>query len=143
MSSARLIVCEKTGVWATAMRRTMSGSGYRVHEVRSLAQCFDALADHPASFVTLELTAANRELIPRAIVRMGIQYPAARAIVVGERGLEGGQWLLREAGAIDVLFSPRQISAAGRLAGRHLAAVPEEEMTLRDLIWSRIPWSNL
>lgn len=56
---ARLIVCERTGRWAVALRRELAGSGVRVHESRSIAECWQGLAESPAGFAVVELTGGN------------------------------------------------------------------------------------
>jgi transcriptional regulator with GAF, ATPase, and Fis domain len=62
---ARLIVCERTGRWAVALRRELAEAGVRVWETRTLADCWTELAESPASFLVLELGADVADLPER------------------------------------------------------------------------------
>ena len=143
MQLARVIVCEKTGQWAVALRRLLSPAGHRVYETRSWAECWDELARSPASLLALELTPHNGEALLKRLVELAQRFPQARAIVVGERGLERYEWALREAGATHAVFaSQRLAAAAARLIERHLALAPQPRLTLRETIGRRLPWSG-
>ena len=48
----------------------------------------------------------------------------ARLAVVADRSLAGYEWLMREAGAVHFVCSPRQVGPLAQLACRHLAQVP-------------------
>ena len=120
---ARLIVCERTGHWAVALRRELAEAGVRVWETRTLADCWSELAKSPASFLVLELGDNLAGLLGR-MARQPREYPAARLAVVADRSLADYESLMREAGAVHFLSSPRQTGPLARLAGRHLAQVP-------------------
>jgi hypothetical protein len=141
MPSGRLIVCEKTGSWAHALRQAMPGGG-RVYETRSLSECWDELSRSPASFVAIELTAANCEPLLKMLARVRRHYPAARVAIVAGRVMQAYQWVLREAGAIHFACSPRRLATVVQLAERHLAAVPDEELSLTERILDRLPWKS-
>ena len=140
MQPARVIVCEKTGRWASALRRVLSRAGTRVWETRSLAECWEELARSPASLLALELTPHNDEALLRRLLDLTRRFPAARAIVLGERGLERYGWAVREAGAAHAVFATRHLPAAARLIERHLARAPQPPGTLRAAVWQRLPW---
>jgi DNA-binding response OmpR family regulator len=142
MQPARVIVCEKTGQWAVALRRLLSPAGHRVYETRSWAECWDELARSPASLLALELTPHNDEALLKRLFDLTRRFPQARAIVVGERGLERYEWAVREAGATHAVFAPRRLAAAARLIERHLALAPQPLLTLRETVWRRLPWSG-
>ncbi|MBC8868552.1 MAG: hypothetical protein H8E44_04005 [Planctomycetes bacterium] len=142
MQSARILVCEKTGSWAAALRRVLSSTQHRVRETRSLAECWRELEQGPASLVALELTRENGEALVRRLLDLSRCFPRARAIVLGRRVLEPFEGLVREAGAAHVLLSPRGVSGAARLIERHMAQAPREQLTFRQSIWSRLPWGN-
>ena len=139
---ARIIVCEKTGKWAGALRRQLSPAGRCVCETRSWPECWDEVAHSPASFLALELTSSNAEPLLRRLVDLTRHFPQARAMVVGEPGRERYEWAVREAGAIHAVFAVAQLAAAVRLIERHLALVPQPQLTLRETIWRRLPWSG-
>jgi hypothetical protein len=137
---ARLIVCERLGHWAAALRRELHVPELRVYETRSLAECWEMLAGHPASFVVAELTRPAVQALLDRIVRLGKEFPPARAAVVAERDLAPCEWLVRESGAVHFCVSPREAGPLARLAVRHLEAAPQPERTLVQQIWDELPW---
>jgi hypothetical protein len=138
-SAGKLIVCERTGRWAVALRRELAEAGVRVWETRTLADCRDELVESPASFAVIEL-GANAGGLLRLLARQPRQFPAARLAVVANRSQAGYEWLLREAGAVHFLCSPRRVAVLARLACRHLAAVPPPQQSLAERIWTSLPW---
>ncbi len=137
---ARLIVCERTGRWAVALRRELAGSGVRVWETRTLADCRDELIASPASFVVVELGRGNVERLLRLLARQPRRFPAARIAVVADRSSADHEWLMREAGAVHFLSSPRQAGLLARLACRHLAQAPAPSQGMAERIWASLPW---
>jgi len=137
--SARLIVCERTGQWAVALRRELNAMGVRVWETRSLADCWDELAISPASFMIVEL-ADNAGPLLRRMTRLPREYPAARVAIIADRSFVQYEWLLREAGAVHFLYSPRQVGTLAEMIGRHLAQAPITQQTLTEQIWTALPW---
>ena len=77
-SPARLLVCERTGCWAVALRRELAEAGVRVWETRTLADCFEELAESPASFVVLELGGDVAGLL-RCLAHLGPRVPQGTA----------------------------------------------------------------
>jgi len=150
-SSASLIVCEKTGSWAIAIRRVLASSSFvsargdttkqsrAISQTRSLAGCLRALAVCPASLVALELTEANVEEVAERLIEIAARYPAARVVLLTTRAMQHYEWLLREMGAVHLLFSVRQVDALIQIAARHFATVPEQEMSALDRVWMRLP----
>jgi DNA-binding NtrC family response regulator len=142
MQSARIIVCEKTGSWATALRRALSSTTHRVHETRSLAECWRELEHSPASVIAFELTMENCEAVLEWLLDLSRRFPRARAIAMGPRLLKPFESLVREAGATHVLLSPRGVADAARLIERHVAQTPDDQLPFRQSVWSRLPWGN-
>jgi hypothetical protein len=142
MHIARIIVSEKTGDWTAVLRRAMSSTGYRVHETRSVAECWRELDQSPASLVALELTPDNCGSVVDRLFELSARFPLARAIILGPRGMEPYEWVLREAGAAHVIFSPRHACSAARLIERHLAQAPQHQPTFHDSIRARLPWGG-
>ncbi len=171
--AARLIVCERTGRWAVALRRELAGSGVRVWETRTLADCRGELSKSAASFAVVELGIGKRisgglsqfsfdenGTVPfgsatvidlpvlgrhvagllRFLARQPREFPAVRLAVAADRELAGFEWLLREAGAVDFLCSPRQVGRLARAACRHLAQVSPPPQSLSERIWAGLPW---
>lgn len=142
MSTARFIVCEKTGKWAAAFRRALRSGEPRVYETRTLHDMRDLLEAHPASFVALEAHAGNLAPLCRMLVDIRQEFHRAAAIVVTQRGHSQCRWLLREAGAAYVVDSPRRLSPLVQMARKHIAAAPAAEPTLRDTLLRDLPWSE-
>jgi hypothetical protein len=141
-TAARLIVCETSGRWAVALRRELAAAEVRVHETRSLADCWTMLAESPASFLVVELSAGNSAALLQRMARLQREFPLARVAVVADRSLAGYEWLLREAGAVHFLCSPRQCGPLANLARRHLAQAPSPPRSLADRIWADLPWAR-
>lgn len=142
MPVARCILCERTGTWAIALRPALQQLGHRVYETRSLDACWDEIAASPASLAGIEVTTDTLEQVVAWMCRLRTAFASARVIALGHRGLECCQWVLREAGAAHVVYSPREIPEVVRLVQRHLGAAPERDATDREQIWQRLPWSD-
>ena len=140
----RLLVCERAGCWAVGLRRELAGSR-PVYETRSLAQCWEMLAGVAASFVVVELTGGNGGNTDALLERMGRlerDFPLARLAVVAGRDLGGYEWLMREAGAVHFVSSPRRLRPLADLACRHLDQVAEPQRSLTEQIWAGLPWGQ-
>jgi hypothetical protein len=138
--AARLIVCERSGRWAVALRRELAD--VRVYETRSLVDCFGVLAEAPASFLIVELTGGSAAALLERMARLGRDFPLARMAVVADRSLAGYEWLMREAGAVHFVCSVRQSGPLARLALRHLAQAPAPPRSLTEQIWAGLPWGR-
>ena len=141
-AAARLVVCERSGRWAVALRRELDAAALRVHETRSLADCWEMLAEAPASFVVVELTPGNVAALLRQMSRLQGDFPLTRLAVVADRSLAGYRWLMREAGAVHFVCSRRQSGPLARLAARHLAQAPAPRLSLTQQIWASLPWGR-
>jgi hypothetical protein len=139
---ARVVVCEKCGEWALAIRRLLEAAECSVVETRSLDECWQELAQSPASFVALELLPGNTEAVLRRLLDMARQFRHARVVVLAQRGLESYQWVLREAGAVHVAFSYGSLPTVARLVDRHMRDVSEPPISFRQAVWRRLPWAK-
>jgi hypothetical protein len=139
-SAAKLVVCERTGRWAVALRRELAEVGVRVWETRSLADCRDELTANPASFAVIEL-GANAAPVLRFLAKQSQRFPAVRIAVVANRSQADYEGLMREAGAVHFLSSPREAAVLARLACRHLAEAPLQQQSLAERIWASLPWA--
>ena len=140
-SVARLIVCERAGRWAVALRRELADAGVRVWETRTRSDCREELAHSPASFVVVEL-GENLPKLLGWLVRQLRDFPSARFAVVADRRHADREPIVREAGAVHFVSSPRRIGPLARIACRHLAQVPPPQQTLTDRIWASLPWGE-
>ena len=149
---ARLVVCERTGRWAAALRGVIGrlvgrGEGgthfahkLRVYETRSLGECWAMLADSPASILVVELTPAALDPLLERMASMEREYPLARVAIVAERPLAPCEWLLREAGAVYFTTSPRALAPLADLVRRHLDEAPLPCLEMTERIWATLPW---
>jgi len=139
-STARLIVCERSGEWSAALRLELADSGVRLWECRRIAEAWTALAETPCSFAVVEANRPNLGDLIERLERLRHDFPGARAAVVADRNLAGYEWLLREAGAVHFLVSTRHVPPLARLVVRHLANVPLPQQTFVERIWASLPW---
>ena len=140
--TGRWIICEKTGTWAAALRWAAGPDGLRIYETRSLEHCREELAQFPCSFLSLEATVLNLESVVELLDEVRQSFVEARAMVLAQPDLSFAQDILREAGAVDMVFSPRRLDLTVRQAQKHLAAVAQPQLGLRETIWSRLPWGE-
>jgi hypothetical protein len=139
---ARLIVLERTGAWAVALRRELPASGMPIHETRSVPECWEMLRRHPASFLVAELTQSSAQTLLERIAWLERDFPLARAAVVAERSLTAWQWPAREAGAVHFTVSPRELRPLADVAIRHLEAAPKPRRSVVERIWASLPWGR-
>jgi DNA-binding NtrC family response regulator len=125
-----------------ALRRELTATGIRVDETRSVAQCWELLAQAPASFLVVELTRASAEALLERLAWLERDYPLAQVAIVASRALANFQRAVREAGAIHFTTSPREAPALAGLAYRHLQAAPRPMRTLAEEIWAELPWGR-
>jgi hypothetical protein len=137
---AKFIVCESGSSWVVGLRREAGSWPIRIHETRSLDECRRLLDACPASFLVVELTRAGLEGLLALLARIGRDYPWARLAVVAPRELVAAEWLLREAGAVHFVTSPRQVTGLIRTARRHCEAVPRPRLSPAEEIWTSLPW---
>jgi DNA-binding NarL/FixJ family response regulator len=149
MSQIPLIVMERSGNWAAALRLWLEPLDARLYETRMIDECWQRLVEQPTALAALELTADNvRPLL--ALLRLRRELPEARAIVMAERTLAAYGELVREAGAIHFVVSPRSLGDVAELVRRridHLAAsAPLGVSDLddpREKILADLPWSDV
>jgi hypothetical protein len=141
-SASRLIVCERSGEWAAALRSELAESGVNVWECRRLDDAWSALAETGSAFLVAEASGENLRELAERLSRLRCDFPHARAAVVADRDLAECEWFMREAGAIHFLTSPRELQQLTGLIIRHLANVPLPAQTLADQIWATLPWAR-
>jgi hypothetical protein len=139
---ARLIVCERTGRWAIALSRELRSCRIRVYQTRSLAECWAMLAEYGASFLVVEVTPSNLEVLPSRLSEIEGRFPVARVGVVGDRAMGECEFLLREAGTIHFTTSPRLLRGLAIAAQKHLNHVPKPRLSLVETIWDALPWKG-
>ncbi len=138
----RLIVCERKGRWAAALRVHGGVPAGAMVETRSLPDCAAELRAHPRSFVLLELSARNGPAVVDWLAQLDQFDPRARAAVAADRSLRSWEPLVREAGAVWFVTSPRDVGPVARMARRHLEAAPKPHRELAEEIWDWLPWAR-
>lgn len=141
MNKPGVIVCERSGAWATAIRRYLPAE-IRLRQTRGLAECAAELSAAPQSLLALELTPGNLAGVLGLLSGLGRKFPLAAAVVLAERGLERYEWLLREAGAVHFTASPREPDDLARLAIRHFSRISPPRAHFAAQIWDALPWSE-
>jgi hypothetical protein len=136
----RLVVCERTGRWATTIRVELAGAGLRVWETRFPADCGKVLEESPASFAVLELSEKKIGEFLDFLRHWQAQYPLFRFAVVADRHLAPYKWLMHEAGATGFTCSVRKIGSFVQTACRHLAQAPPSPQSFTERIWANLPW---
>ena len=156
MPTAPLIICEKSGRWALAVRSVLRGSlrsdsvgglrsdsvggGLRIVETRTVTHGYEALAAAPASLVALEITGKNLSTALDFVAHVHQNFPAACVVALLDPSSESAAALLREAGVADVFCSPLESAAIACLAQRHADLAPADDRPLRESLAARLPW---
>ena len=141
MTHGIVIFCERTGAWAASLARHLEASLPQRH-TRSLAECDEALTEHPASLVVLEITSANAERALAWLAELRDAFPRARAVLVAQRGLESFQWAARELGSEAFTTSPRELAPIAELIERHITSLPPPDRTFEEQVWASLPWKE-
>ncbi|HTQ37876.1 MAG TPA: hypothetical protein VMJ32_02550 [Pirellulales bacterium] len=146
MNRMPLIVYESTGDWAAALGRRLPRD-ISLIETRSLAELWEYLTAAHSATVALELRADRADTVLAAVVRLDREFPQAAAVVLADRDLAAWEGIMREAGAVHFITSPRRTDEVIELARRHTAAatkrsIPsgEETTSLEDQIFASMPW---
>lgn len=137
-----VIVCERTGILAAALRGCLPEE-IRLQQTRRLAECVDALAEAPDSLLALELTRENVSGVLDLLADLGQKFPRTRAVVLADRSCASYEGLMREAGAVHFTTSPRESENLARLAKRHRETIPASRASAVALIWDSLPWSDV
>lgn len=136
-ASTRLILCEKSGRWAAWLRRLAGGEARWIVETRSLPQLRRELGEHPASLCGMEATRRNVGQVVQSIARIRDDFPAAGIVVLCDNETAAYEAVIREAGAAQVIASPRQVDPLHRIWRRHCRQHPPAEETLMDNILAK------
>ena len=141
MNESSVVVCEKTGKWAAAIRRLLRpASG--LCETRSWQACLQEVRTRTAALVALEVLPENAESVCRRVAELTRRFRQVHVILLADRNLQTVEWLLREAGAAHVLFSPRDIVRLRPIIERFWTQIPPSRKTFREHVWSQLPWAR-
>lgn len=137
---SRLIVCEKTGRWAAALRHAAGSCELPLVEVRSLQQLERELIDSPAAMAAVEVSAASLVRVATHVAAWRSRFAGSAILLLADEELQPLEAPLREVGVVHAAFSPRDLSGMVRLIRRHLARAPRPALTLEGSILARLPW---
>jgi hypothetical protein len=144
MAIARLIVLERDGRWAAAARREINDEAVRLVEVRSWDECWQRLAEQPSALIAAELTETNIDACLAGLHYIESRFPHAALLVLADRKLEPCRALLREAGALHFITSPRRLGEVKAILGRRRnQSYPAiRASNPLDQIIAELPWSE-
>jgi hypothetical protein len=140
MQTVRVIVCERTGKWASALRVLVPLPRTAICETRGLAECRVRLRESPASLIVVESTPENWLDVCRWLPLQTGQFANMRAVIVAEPVLRGAECLLRTAGAHHLVDSLAGLGGLSRWIVRHIDQTPRSKQSVRQWTWSRMPW---
>lgn len=142
-----LLICELSGRWAAALRMALERSATtgrrppsRIQEVRRLAELVTAIDENPTALPLVEVQPDNLTSILALLAQFSDQSIPIVALVDDSQSVD----VLYEAGAAFVVETPRQITAALKLA-IHLATSPnsptvDESASIADWAHAALPW---
>jgi DNA-binding NtrC family response regulator len=146
MPAQPLFVLERDGHWAAALRRELDSAGVRVTliETRSWDEVWKALGESPTALVAAELSEAAAGRLLAALARVERRHPRAAMVVLADRRLAPYRDLLREAGALHFITSPRRLSEVADIVRRRSArfeGIVESTGRLEE-IRANLPWAE-
>lgn len=142
----RLIVCETTGDWAALARRNLP-VGVVIMEVRSLEDLWETLRSASTAVVALELNPRQGEKLLAALRRLNREFREVLPVVLAGHGLADWEEIVREAGAVEFVSSPRQIDRLAALVSHRLKSEvhisnSNADPPLEERIMATLPWGD-
>jgi hypothetical protein len=144
----QIILYETSGHWATLIRGRLLEE-FALIETRSIDETTDTLQKFRKSLVLLQLHPRQSKRIVTLLRRLDFEFRQSSAVVLGDRRLRPA-WedLVREAGAIDYIKSPRQIGRLINLIEHHSQLVRrnaseiDSDLFLEERILANLPWGD-
>jgi hypothetical protein len=167
MSGCEWIICEKSSRWAAALRMALERDVRpdrcedRLHEVRSLAELSERLSERRVSLAAIEVRRANLGDVLKWLSTDSRRASRTRFVTLLDRSLQSDPWeiaargadvlrdasdALREAGATDIVVSPRRLGPLIELGRRHAANMAQlhtpsdSELSFSAKAWASLPW---
>jgi hypothetical protein len=147
VSTATLIVFERTGRWAASLRRHNLVERLRMIETRSLVELEEHFPSNGNSLVGLELSQVTAGRVLEWLGRADAVQRASGIIVLADRSFRPYELLCREAGAAHFVASELELLTVGPVINRYLSRIPlgdpnEAELSATDRIRDRLPWRS-
>lgn len=162
------IVCERSGRWAAALRIAMArqqtgeAAPPRLREVRHLVELSEYVREHRHALCLIEVRSDTYDQTLAWLAEAVHRQPAGRFIAlldgdccdgiespnVGDTRRRDVIDALREAGALDVVQSPRHLRQVLALADRHWAqsaqhaAADSADQSLSNWVAELLPWQE-
>lgn len=139
-----VVICEKSGQWATWWRGLKPSLARlpvpRLIETRSAGECCAVLDSAAAAFAVVELTPTHADAVLELLGEQERRWPQAVVAIVAERSMHAWEPLVREAGAMAWITSPRRLQSLVDMAARYAQwhATPLE--SVRDAVTASLPW---
>jgi hypothetical protein len=130
MEPAKLIVCERSGRWASALRRLLTDDEVDLVETRSISECRDEMMATPESLVVVEFSPTNAAAAADLFSYADRWLAASRSLAVADREHSTLEPIAREAGAVDFVTSPRQLPRVLGMIRRHFARASAKPKSL-------------
>jgi hypothetical protein len=111
---------------------------FELAETRSFTDCWHQASVSRQSVVVLEVSLANLPQLARELARYRSGLPHVPVFVVGPRFLAEAEVLIREWGAVHVVFSPRALGPMIRICRRQW----KRQVVNKDVAdpWDKLPW---
>jgi hypothetical protein len=167
--TANWIVCERTRAWAAALRTSLAragkaADGVTIHETRRLNQLTARLHETAADLALIEVTPENIDATLAWLADHQIQPSAAPVVALLDyaftntlRPSQPGDHetclavtdVLREAGAADVVLSPRELEPVVKLGMQRLPqksparlSRPADNESIEQWALHQLPWQD-
>jgi hypothetical protein len=158
MTYSELIVCERSGRWAAALRVALhrqafqSRVDYRLHEVRSLQELARRLEAPRPAIALVEVRPTNLAETLTWLAGACSSHSGIRCVALLDRREFDGHArnsvavALRAAGAVDIVDSPRHLQSTLFAARRHAEGQCQylpagcSEPTFAEWAWGLLPW---
>jgi hypothetical protein len=142
----KIVIYEATGDWAAALRREAFPQNTIV-ETRSADELLRELSQSPLGVAAIEISVSRIESAIATVTRISGKFPRAAVVALADRGLSRFESIVREAGAVHVIFSIRQSCEIAAIAQKHLASCGQndfnaEEGNYEQQILTRLPWGS-
>jgi hypothetical protein len=144
MAMGRCLVFERSGLWATALRRVLPDKSPRLVEIRSWDQLIVELKESPASVIWMEALGIRPDEVMRRLAYLHDEAPFARVVMLADGELNGDELneyepIWRDLGVVEVARSRHDLEAASRIVQRHIPEMSEDE-PLRARLLRLLPW---
>ncbi len=142
MTDACLIVCESANQWTVAFRSVLQQTGISVVHVETQEEMLRRVGGTIAPVVAVEVLPENMEATLGHVTRLRKDSTACGVIILQDERWRATEALWREAGAMHVVSTPRNLVPTARLIQRYLTMLEIPPVSFRDTVLRRLPWNG-